>query len=77
MYASAKDLRFYAKELLETASNGEEVIITYHGKPCARLVPYCEGGEEVGENKAFGMWKDNKLVKDPKEFVRNLRKRRY
>ncbi len=39
MKATAKDLRFYAKELLESANRGEEVIITYRGKPYAKLVP--------------------------------------
>jgi prevent-host-death family protein len=39
MYASAKDLRFYSKNLLDVVSRGEEVIITYRGKPCAKLAP--------------------------------------
>ena len=42
MKATAKDLRFRSKELLGTVSRGEEVIITYRGKPCAKLVPYDE-----------------------------------
>ncbi len=38
----AKDLRFFSKELLDTVSRGEEVIITFRSKPCARIVPYQE-----------------------------------
>ena len=42
MRASAKDLRFYSKNLLNVVSRGEEVIITYRGKPCAKLTPLYE-----------------------------------
>jgi prevent-host-death family protein len=37
-----KDLRFYSKNLLDVVSRGEEVIITYRGKPCAKLAPLNE-----------------------------------
>jgi prevent-host-death family protein len=40
--ATTNDLRSRTKDLLETVNNGEEIIITYHGKPCAKLVPYFE-----------------------------------
>jgi len=40
MRATAKDLRFQSRELLNTVNRGEEVVITYRGKPCAKLVPY-------------------------------------
>ena len=40
MEATAKDLRFHVKELLDAVSRGEEVTITYRGEPCAKLVPY-------------------------------------
>ncbi|MCD4718795.1 MAG: type II toxin-antitoxin system prevent-host-death family antitoxin [Desulfobacula sp.] len=42
MKATAKDLRFHSKELLNTVKRGEEIIITYRGKPCAKLIPYGE-----------------------------------
>ncbi len=32
--ATAKELRFRVKELLEMVARGEEVIITYRGKAC-------------------------------------------
>ncbi|MEF8889369.1 MAG: type II toxin-antitoxin system prevent-host-death family antitoxin, partial [Desulfohalobiaceae bacterium] len=38
MQTTAKDLRFFSKEILDTVTRGEEVIITYRGKPCAKLV---------------------------------------
>ena len=78
MRATAKDLRFRSKELLDTVSRGEEVIITYRGKPCAKLVPFStnEQSAEVDRPKLFGIWKDNDLAEDPVQYVQNLRKGR-
>jgi prevent-host-death family protein len=76
MKATAKDLRFHSKELLETVSRGEEVVITYRGKPCAKLVPYkIEKTSE--ENNLFGIWKDNDETASVDEYVKKLRKKRY
>ena len=79
MKATAKDLRFYSKELLESANRGEEVVITYRGKPYAKLVPF-ESREEAynaDQHGLFGIWKDNDAVKDVEGYVRNLRKGRF
>jgi len=77
MKATAKDLRFHSKELLDTAKRGEEVIITYRGKPCAKLVPYTEKKGEITKNELFGIWRDNDIVQDVDEYVRKLRKGRF
>ncbi len=77
MKATAKDLRFHSKELIDSVSRGEEVVITFRGKPCAKLVPYQELKNEVEANKVFGMWKDNHIVDNVNEYVRNLRKGRF
>jgi len=77
MKATAKDLRFHSKKLLDTVSRGEEVIITYRGKSCAKLVPYNEGKDKkMSKNKLFGIWKDNEKARDVDEYVRGLRKSR-
>ena len=77
MKATAKDLRFHSKELIDSVSRGEEVVITFRGKPCAKLVPYQELKNEVEANKVFGMWKDSDIVDNVNECVRNLRKGRF
>ncbi len=78
MRATAKDLRFHTKELLETVERGEEVIITFHGKPQAKLVPIPGNKDETGEeNQFFGIWKDNEAVQKVGDYVRDLRKGRY
>jgi prevent-host-death family protein len=77
MNATAKDLRFHSKELLDAVSRGEEVVITYRGKPCARLVPMATTGERAGKNELFGIWKDHDETLNVDEFVRSLRKGRF
>ncbi len=77
MKATAKDLRFHSKELIDSVRRGEEVVITFRGKPCAKLVPYQELKNKTEENKLFGMWKDNDTIENVNEYVRNLRKGRF
>jgi len=77
MKTTAKDLRFFSKEILETVSRGEEVIITYRGKPCAKLIPYEESRDLPNTHELFGMWKDYELVDDVDDFVRNVRQGRF
>ena len=76
MKATAKDLRFHSKELLDTVNRGEEVVITFRGKPCAKLVPFKEA-KKTKEDILFGIWKDNDAVRNVDEYVRNLRKGRF
>ena len=78
MKATAKDLRFHSKELLDTVSRGEEVLITYRGKPCAMLIPY-EQAEFKGKikNEFFGIWSDYDKITDVNEYVRKMREGRY
>ena len=56
MKATAKDLRFQSRELLNTVSRGEEIIITYKGRPYAKLVPHQNEGKENKEDELFGIW---------------------
>ena len=77
MKATAKDLRFHSKELIDSVNRGEDVVITFRGKPCAKLVPYQEMKKQTGKNELFGIWKDNDIVQNVEEHVRNLRKGRY
>jgi prevent-host-death family protein len=78
MHASAKDLRFNSKNLLEAVSRGEEVIITYRGKPCAKLTPIKESKKALLQSdRLFGIWKDHHETKDVAKYVQNLRKGRF
>ncbi|NQV40747.1 MAG: type II toxin-antitoxin system prevent-host-death family antitoxin [Candidatus Marinimicrobia bacterium] len=78
MKATAKDLRFHSKELLDTARRGEEVLITYRGKPYAKLVPVTgelDLAKNIG-NELFGIWSDNPDVKDVEGFIDKARESR-
>ncbi len=77
MEATAKDLRFHSKKLIESVRRGEEVVITYRGKPCARLVPYQDENTTREQHKLFGIWKDQQATDNVDEYVRNLRKGRF
>ena len=77
MKATAKDLRFHSKKLLDTVNRGEEVVITFRGRPCAKLIPFRENNEDIIKNELFGIWKDNDVIQDVDEYVRGLRKGRF
>ena len=77
MKATAKDLRFHSKELIETLKRGEEVIITFRGKPCAKLVPFEEKKSKIIQHKLFGMWKDHDRTKNVEDYVRIIRRGRF
>ena len=76
MQATSKDLRFHTKEILDAAKRGEEVVITFHGKPYAKIVPISEPKRENKENEFCGMWKDRTDMDNVEKYVRKLRKRR-
>ena len=77
MQATAKDLRFHTKELLESVSRGEEVIITYRGKPYAKLVPFnSEKAIETSSNPLKGIWKQDKESKDVNGYINKIRRGR-
>jgi len=76
MKATAKDLRFHSKDLLDTVNRGEEVVITFRGKPCAKLIPF-EAGKNAAKNDFFGIWKDDERTRNVDDYVRGLRKGRF
>jgi len=77
MKATAKDLRFHSKNLIDSVIRGEHVVITFRGKPCAKLVPYKEQKKKSGKNELFGIWRDNNAIQNVDEYVRDLRKGRF
>jgi prevent-host-death family protein len=80
MNATAKDLRFRSGELLKTVARGEEVIISFRGAPCAKLVPLLAPKPSVPPAKrspGFGMWKDREDVPSAQAWVREMRKGRF
>ncbi|MGZ8191866.1 MAG: type II toxin-antitoxin system Phd/YefM family antitoxin [Methylococcaceae bacterium] len=83
MKATAKELRIHSSELLDVVGRGEDVVITFRGKPCAKLVPYekSEKSEKsadmTNENSLFGIWADREEIKSVEGYIQNLRKGRF
>ncbi len=79
MQATAKDLRFHSKELLDTARRGEEVLITYRGRPYAKLVPLTGKLNPVNAagNDLFGIWSDYPRTEAVESYVDKARESRF
>lgn len=77
MEVSAKELRTHTKRLLEAVERGEEVVITYRGKPRARVLPVVETPPRGRESALFGIWQDNPAVADVEGYVDSLRAGRH
>jgi prevent-host-death family protein len=78
MKATAKDLRFHTKRLLEAVERGEEVVITYRGEPRARLVPVDSARRKRPPRaRLFGIWGDREDVEDVASYLDGLRESRF
>ncbi len=77
MESTAKELRFHTKEILDSVHRGEEVLITFRGKPYAKIVPLKESKKDKdAKNELFGIWKNRKDMDDVEGYVRSLRRGR-
>ncbi len=80
MQATTKDLRYKTSDIIKAIERGEEVVITYRGKPKAKIVPFEDKKERrkiLKTHPAFGIWRDNEKVKDVDGFLRAIRKGRF
>ncbi|MEX2569761.1 MAG: type II toxin-antitoxin system prevent-host-death family antitoxin [Gemmatimonadota bacterium] len=77
MKATARDLRYETKRLLEAVERGESIVITYRGEPRAKLVPV-EAETPTGRprEELFGLWKDRRDGDDVAAYVDDLRRSR-
>ena len=74
MVVSAKDLRFKISMLFDVLTKGEDITITYRGKPKAKLVSFEKDTSDKKSDALFGMWKDQEGEVD--NFVRSMRQGR-
>jgi prevent-host-death family protein len=72
---TAKELRFKTSEILDEARKGNEVMITWRGKPTAILKPV-ENKEPGFRRTGFGVWKDRDDMQDPRAWVDERRRER-
>ena len=73
MLITAKELRFNVSMLFNLLNKGEDITITYRGKPRAKLVSYKDSKSEK-DSSMFGLWSDKEI--DVDKFVRDLRRGR-
>lgn len=79
MHATTKDLRLHTRELLAAIERGEQIIITFRGKPRAVLSAFeAPTAARETRNPAFGLWADDSHATSLSvdEEVRALRKPR-
>ena len=79
MKATVLDLRYRTKDILKAVERGETVTVLYRGKEKARILPppSKKEGKDLRADKAFGLWKDRKDMRNVAAFVRDMRKGRF
>ena len=79
MITTAKSLRFQTGKILESTMRGEEVVVTYRGKPAARIIPFSKTEkrtERKTTHRLFGIWKDRDDLGQVNTHIRAIRKGR-
>jgi prevent-host-death family protein len=79
MEISTKQLRTQPGRIISQAANGQEITITYRGKPSAKIVPFMGKKDiaiEENENELFGIWKNRNDMENVEQYVRGLRRGR-
>ena len=66
-------------EALDRLDRGEQVTVTYEGKPRAKLIAIDADEAKplgTGDDPAFGMWRNHDEKADVASYVHSLRNRR-
>lgn len=74
MTVTAKELRFNITMLLDVLSKGEDITITYRGKPKAKLTAFKDSQDNEKSDEMFGMLKDETQNVD--KMLRTMRRGR-
>jgi prevent-host-death family protein len=79
MEITTKQLRMAPGRIISLVNDGQEITITYRGKPSAKIVPIVtrkNNNLEKIEDELFGIWKNRKDLENVETYVRNMRKGR-
>ena len=81
MEISTKQLRMQPGRIISMVNNGQNVTITYRGKPSAKIIPIANrkdiGMKDVDtDDELFGIWKNREDTKNVDQYIRNMRKGR-
>ena len=80
MKATARDMRYHLKSVMEAVERGEEVWITNRGTVKAKIVPVpatSDGEPPAADNPFVGMWRDREDMRDVRAYVRRIRRGRF
>ncbi|MDR2923202.1 MAG: type II toxin-antitoxin system prevent-host-death family antitoxin, partial [Treponema sp.] len=67
MEITTKQLRLEPGRIISQVSNGQEITVTYRGKPRVKIIPVTAKRIPVppdSENELFGIWKDREDIAD-------------
>lgn len=73
MTVTAQDLKSNVGMLFDALSKGEDITITYRGKPKAKLIS-TQKSQLQKDDSLFGLWKDRS--EDVDEMIRDMREGR-
>ncbi len=76
MEVTTKELRIQPGKIIDQVSVGQEITITYRGKPLAKIIPFQSSIIDEEETSIFGMWKNHNNNLSVEDQVRDLRKGR-
>jgi len=72
------ELRREPGKILRALERNESISLTRRGIPIARIVPVGDSPAiKPSEHEAVGMWADRDDMKDPTEYIRQMRKGRF
>ena len=76
MEVTTKELRIQPGKIIDQVSIGQEITVTYRGKPLAKIVPFPSSYSDDKDSTLFGLWKNRSKEKSVEEQVREIRKGR-
>lgn len=76
MEVTTKELRIQPGKIIDQVSVGQEITVTYRGKPLAKIIPFSSSLNDYQESSIFGMWKTHDQMKTVEDQVREIRKGR-
>lgn len=74
MTTSVTELRTSARAIWAVINRGDTVVISYRGKPYAKIVPLDLEADAAQSDSLFGVWKDNQKVDSVEDFIRDVRR---
>jgi len=76
MEVTTKELRIQPGKIIDQVSIGQEITVTYRGKPVVKIIPFKSETAENENSSIFGMWEKHEKDESVEEKVRDLRKGR-